>query len=180
VEFAISSLFWRTSYLPSKKRHRGVSSPVKTIFIFSSSTSRDCRLRRTIHVFCVCIPCHSVEDYFLTPNNRAASTFLLSSGKPIVRSQLAPCSRITSLTSYHSSVDSCCSETFGSLLLATQFWDTYTGLEDKGQLLPPDAWNLHGLWPDFCNGSFTQYCDLKRQFDPSPSPNTTVSFLCTV
>jgi ribonuclease T2 len=32
---------------------------------------------------------------------------------------------------------------------------------------------LHGLWPDFCNGSYTQYCDLSRQFDPSPSPNTT-------
>jgi ribonuclease T2 len=32
---------------------------------------------------------------------------------------------------------------------------------------------LHLLWPDFCNGSFTQYCDLSRQFDPSTSPNTT-------
>ena len=51
--------------------------------------------------------------------------------------------------------------------------DTYTGLEDQGQKLPSKAWTLHGLWPDFCNGSFTQYCDLSRQFDPSPSPNTT-------
>jgi ribonuclease T2 len=46
-------------------------------------------------------------------------------------------------------------------VLSTQFWDTYTGLEAKGQLLPPDTWTLHGLWPDFCNGSFTQYCDLE-------------------
>jgi ribonuclease T2 len=30
-----------------------------------------------------------------------------------------------------------------------------------------------GLWPDFCNGSYTQYCDLSRQYDPVPSPNTT-------
>lgn len=30
-----------------------------------------------------------------------------------------------------------------------------------------------GLWPDFCNGSYTQYCDLTRQYDPLPSPNTT-------
>jgi ribonuclease T2 len=28
-------------------------------------------------------------------------------------------------------------------------------------------------WPDFCNGSFTQYCDFSRQFDPNPSPSTT-------
>lgn len=26
---------------------------------------------------------------------------------------------------------------------------------------------------DFCNGSYTQYCDLRRQYDPTPSPNTT-------
>ncbi|KAF2270349.1 ribonuclease T2 [Lojkania enalia] len=70
-------------------------------------------------------------------------------------------------------VDSCCVETFGGLLLSTQFWDTYTGREDEGQLLPEKAWTLHGLWPDFCNGSYTQYCDLTRQYDPIPSPNTT-------
>jgi len=72
-----------------------------------------------------------------------------------------------------SKVDTCCTETFGGLLLSTQYWDTYTGLESQGQKLPPDAWTLHGLWPDFCNGSYTQYCDLSRQYDPAPSPNTT-------
>ncbi|ORY05718.1 ribonuclease T2-like protein [Clohesyomyces aquaticus] len=70
-------------------------------------------------------------------------------------------------------VDSCCVETFGGLLLSTQFWSTYTGRESSGQLLPEKAWTLHGLWLDFCNGSFTQYCDLTRQYDPIPSPNTT-------
>ena len=70
-------------------------------------------------------------------------------------------------------VDSCCVETFGGLVLSTQFWDTYTGLESKGQVLPKNSWTLHGLWPDFCNGSWTQYCDLNRQYDPHPSPNTT-------
>ena len=70
-------------------------------------------------------------------------------------------------------IDTCCTETFGGLILSTQFWDTYTGLESKGQLLPANQWTLHGLWPDFCNGSFTQYCDLSRQYDPFPSPNTT-------
>jgi len=72
-------------------------------------------------------------------------------------------------------VDSCCVETFGGLVLSTQFWNTYTGRESEGQLLPTDTWTLHGLWPDFCNGSYTQYCDLSRQYDPIPSPNTTNS-----
>lgn len=70
-------------------------------------------------------------------------------------------------------VDSCCVETYGGLLVSTQYWDTYTGLEAQGQFLPAYTWTIHGLWPDFCNGSYTQYCDLARQFDPSPSPNTT-------
>lgn len=55
-------------------------------------------------------------------------------------------------------------------MLSTQFWDTYTGLESKGQLLPKDSWTLHGLWPDNCDGSFEQYCDFSRQYDPAPSP----------
>merc|ERR1711939_1256884 len=71
----------------------------------------------------------------------------------------------------YTSVDSCCTETFGGLVIATQFWDTYTGLESEGQLLPKEAWTLHGLWPDFCNGSYTGYCDVSRQYDPEPSPN---------
>ncbi|KAI1123757.1 ribonuclease T2 family protein [Nemania abortiva] len=70
-------------------------------------------------------------------------------------------------------VDTCCAETYGGLILQTQFWNTYTGLESTGQLLPKDSWTIHGLWPDFCNGSYTQYCDLKRQYDPFPAPNTT-------
>ncbi|KAF8496094.1 ribonuclease T2 [Gautieria morchelliformis] len=65
--------------------------------------------------------------------------------------------------------DTCCSPTPGGLVLQTQFWDTHTGLEAQGQLLPDNStWTIHGLWPDFCNGSFTQYCDLTRQFDPTP------------
>ncbi|KAI1258599.1 ribonuclease T2 [Xylariaceae sp. FL1019] len=70
-------------------------------------------------------------------------------------------------------VDTCCVETYGGLILQTQFWNTYTGLESEGQLLPEDSWTIHGLWPDFCNGSYTQYCDLSRQYDPEPAPNTT-------
>lgn len=48
--------------------------------------------------------------------------------------------------------NTCCSPTPGGLVLQTQFWDTYTGLEHKGQLLPESSWGIHGLWPDFCDG----------------------------
>ena len=48
--------------------------------------------------------------------------------------------------------NTCCSPTPGGLVLQTQFWSTYTGLEKKGQLLPKESWTIHGLWPDFCDG----------------------------
>ncbi|KAL0951499.1 hypothetical protein HGRIS_008184 [Hohenbuehelia grisea] len=66
--------------------------------------------------------------------------------------------------------NTCCSPTPGGLVLQTQFWSTYTGLERKGQKLPKGSWTIHGLWPDNCDGSFEQYCDLSRQFDPTPGP----------
>lgn len=43
-----------------------------------------------------------------------------------------------------SKVDSCCVETFGGLILTTQFWNTHTGGEAQGQLLPRDHWTIHG------------------------------------
>ncbi|KAG5954102.1 hypothetical protein E4U58_000197, partial [Claviceps cyperi] len=59
--------------------------------------------------------------------------------------------------------------------VATQLWSTFTGRESEGQVYAKNSWSIHGLWPDFCNGSYTQYCDLSRQYDPKPSPNTTNS-----
>ncbi|KAG6866046.1 hypothetical protein C0991_009143 [Blastosporella zonata] len=56
--------------------------------------------------------------------------------------------------------NTCCSPTPGGLVLAAQYWSTYTGREREGQLLPKDRWTIHGLWPDNCDG----------QYDPIPSP----------
>jgi len=67
-------------------------------------------------------------------------------------------------------VNACCLPTQG-LVLATQFWDTYSGREEHGQYLPMQSWTIHGLWPDNCDGSYEQYCDFSRQLDPEPSPS---------
>ncbi|EEP81705.1 ribonuclease Trv [Uncinocarpus reesii 1704] len=55
--------------------------------------------------------------------------------------------------------DACCFNTPGGLLLLTQFWDAHPATG------PEDAWTLHGLWPDNCDGSFEQYCDRSRQYN---------------
>ncbi len=75
---------------------------------------------------------------------RAAGAVLLHPSKPVVRSTNWLLLIFDSPNNLSSSVDSCCTETFGGLLLSTQYWDTYTGLEDKGQLIPPKTWTLHG------------------------------------
>ncbi|KAI5120848.1 hypothetical protein M0805_007035 [Coniferiporia weirii] len=66
----------------------------------------------------------------------------------------------TGQTSCHNTTvqNTCCFESPGGLLLQTQFWDTdpSTG--------PTDSWTIHGLWPDNCDGTFTEDCDPSRAY----------------
>lgn len=48
--------------------------------------------------------------------------------------------------------NSCCSVTRGGFVLQPQFWWTWTGLEDEGQLLPKNSWTIHGLLAYNCDG----------------------------
>ncbi|KZT54777.1 RNase Le2 [Calocera cornea HHB12733] len=52
----------------------------------------------------------------------------------------------------------CCFEAPGGSILQTQFWDTdpATG--------PTNSWTIHGLWPDHCDGSYSEDCDPSRDY----------------
>ncbi|KAJ3763953.1 ribonuclease Le37 [Lentinula raphanica] len=77
--------------------------------------------------------------------------------------------------------DTCCFETPGVHInhRTLQFWDTdpSTG--------PSNSWTIHGLWPDNCDGSFSENCDPSRdQSDitsllESAGATSTLSFMQT-
>lgn len=78
---------------------------------------------------------------------------------------IAACAHETSVFSCENTTpikNTCCSPTPGGLVLATQFWDTYTGLEHLGQKLPQGSWGIHGLWPDNCDGCVLTHCIASR------------------
>ncbi|KAJ3721865.1 ribonuclease T2 [Lentinula raphanica] len=52
----------------------------------------------------------------------------------------------------------CCFEAPGGLILQTQFWDT------NPETGPTNSWTIHGLWPDNCDGSFSENCDPSRDY----------------
>ncbi|KAH8079371.1 ribonuclease T2 [Filobasidium floriforme] len=74
--------------------------------------------------------------------------------------------------------DTCCGAA-AALTLYTQYWDTYTGAEEQGIVLPKNNWGVHGVWADYCDGTYPGYCDLSRQYDPEPSPNYTQGYTYT-
>ncbi|KAI6153946.1 ribonuclease T2-like protein, partial [Pisolithus tinctorius] len=67
--------------------------------------------------------------------------------------------------------NSCCNVVKGRLVLQTQYWDTYTGLEDYGHLLPRGSWTIHGLWPSNLFISYNQYRNLTKRCDSDLSPS---------
>ncbi|KAJ3901067.1 ribonuclease Le37 [Lentinula edodes] len=79
--------------------------------------------------------------------------------------------------------NTCCFEAPGGLILQTQacarFWDTdpSTG--------PSNSWTIHGLWPDNCDGTFSENCDPSRDQSAitslleSAGATSTLSFMQT-
>jgi ribonuclease T2 len=57
-----------------------------------------------------------------------------------------------------SPIDTCCLNHPSGHFLLAQFWDA------KPALGPSDAWTIHGLWPDLCDGGFDQFCDSSRSY----------------
>lgn len=56
------------------------------------------------------------------------------------------------------STNTCCLNSPGGLFQQVQFWDTdpSTG--------PDDSWTIHGLWPNNCDGTYSEDCDESRAY----------------
>ena len=87
-----------------------------------------------------------------------ATTYYQSQSPITLTGPACPSNVPLSCTNRTAVSDLCCFNHPGGQLLLTQFWDTHppTG--------PNNAWTIHGLWPDRCDGSYDAYCDDKRHY----------------
>lgn len=82
-----------------------------------------------------------------------ATLALVQAGTP------ATCSTTsTFLSCSGSSTNTCCINSPGGLFQQVQFWDTdpSTG--------PSNSWTIHGLWPNNCDGTYSENCDSSRAY----------------
>jgi len=64
----------------------------------------------------------------------------------------------TQLSCVGSSSNTCCFNTPGGLFQQVQFWDTNPSTG------PDDSWTIHGLWPNNCDGTYSESCDTSRAY----------------
>jgi len=57
-----------------------------------------------------------------------------------------------------SSTNTCCISSPGGLFQQVQFWDSNPSTG------PAESWTIHGLWPNNCNGSYSESCDVSRAY----------------
>ncbi|KAJ4152193.1 Ribonuclease T2 precursor (RNase T2) [Fusarium oxysporum] len=76
-------------------------------------------------------------------------------GKPSVEF----CSKDLPLSCHNTTAveDTCCFIPTDQLL-QTQFWDS------DPVAGPHNSWTIHGLWPDYCDGTYPQFCDKSREY----------------
>jgi ribonuclease T2 len=105
---------------------------------------------------------------YISTNNMMTSKFQLTTLAVIVSSALAVSDNLSKRDSetctdpqtscQGSSTNTCCFNTPGGLFQQVQFWDTdpATG--------PEDSWTIHGLWPNNCDGTYSENCDSSRAY----------------
>jgi len=64
----------------------------------------------------------------------------------------------TELSCHGSSTNTCCYNSPGGLFQQVQFWDTNPATG------PSSSWTIHGLWPNNCDGTYSEDCDESRAY----------------
>ncbi|QDS69736.1 hypothetical protein FKW77_010045 [Venturia effusa] len=91
--------------------------------------------------------------------------FVMRDASPASHNQTCSQSELDVLSCSSASLttNSCCVESPGGLLILAQLYNFNPGLG------PGNSWTLHGLWPDFCNGSYPSSCDPARAYTDIPA-----------